>query len=78
VSTRPPCGKPKVLARRSIELEWRRRLEVVVTEDSDGRGDVALRLLTHDGILVGALRSTPSALRPLARVLTALARELGA
>jgi hypothetical protein len=68
---------PQVVARRVVELPLRRRLEISVVEDGDGRSDVWLRCLNPLGRVVGQLHSKPSALRAVAAALNALADELG-
>lgn len=75
MSERAPM--PQIITRREVELPLRRRLEISVIEDSDGRIDVWLRCVNADGRIVGQLHSKPSALREVARALEEIAGELG-
>ncbi len=69
--------EPQVIARRFVDLPLRRRLEISVIEDGDGRSDVWLRVYNADGRIVGQLHSKPSSRRAIATALNELAGELG-
>jgi hypothetical protein len=72
-----PEPPPRVVARRVVALPLRRRLDVTIVEDHEGRADVWMRCYTDRGVVVGQLHAKPSALRPIAGALSELAGELG-
>ncbi len=69
--------QPQVVARRSLDLPVRRRLEIAVIDDATGNLDVWLRVYAPQGHQVGQLHTRPSALRAIAAALEGLAGELG-
>ena len=69
---------PQVVARRSVDLPHKRRLEIVAIEDaSRAQVDVWLRLLAPTGWTVGQFHVPVAKVRELARALGELAGEVG-